>query len=70
MVIVAERNVGITTSFTANVIQRHVSQAIIYFLEVKVTFRCLMFNPKLLPHIPFIDYKGFAMLLTQVNKIL
>lgn len=38
MVTVAECNPGISILFTANLIQRHVSQAIVYFLKVKVTF--------------------------------
>lgn len=50
MVTVAECNPGISILFTANLIQRHVSQAIVYFLKVKVTFWCVMFNSKLLLH--------------------
>lgn len=51
MVTVAECNPGISILFTANLIQRRVSRAIVYFLKwLKVTFRCVMFNPKLLLH--------------------
>lgn len=65
MVTVAECNPGISILFTANLIQRHVSQAIVYFLKVKVTFRCVMFNPKLLLHTLYLSIRSTLLCLSH-----